>query len=250
MSLSAIALCFSISHGVSAAPDKSTTIEIKTYSHLASYTEFKPALEIVMNKLIRSYQKSVDKPLVINIIDSDNESASYLIGSVTNKAVYDPSISLGLHFERDIFVNGVASAACVLQYRPKGVTNLVKNYEKSEIFSRKEILHYIAAHEVGHCLAYHQASIGQFKTLSIKEHELFADKFAIAFFYANNQKESAKRVIEFNHKHSHLETHYHPEQLTSFVGYLDILFKNHAPMDLIKSALDIFYLASDQGEKI
>lgn len=214
------------------------------------YNDFKPALETVMNKMMRSYQAEVNDPLILTVLDSNEQSTEDVIRLFSSNSVYDPSISLGLHFERKVQVNGVNASACVLQYRPEGMENLIRSYELANVFSRKEILYYIAAHEMGHCVAYHQAALGKFKALSIKEHEVLSDKFAISFFYANGQPQSAKRVATFNRVYTKSETHHHPEVLDEYVGYLDVLFRNSSPQDLIKSTRDIFYLASDQSERI
>lgn len=249
LSLAAFTLFSNVSLA-SSQPVKRTDLVYSTTSTLDSYSDFKPALEIVMNKIIRSYQSEVDKPLSINILDSDGGVSGELIKQFSSNSVYDPTISLGMHFEKSVQVNGENASACVVQYNPKGMTSLIRSYEHINVFTRKDILQYIAAHEMGHCLAYHQTSLGEYKKLSIKEHELLADKFAISFFYANNQVDSAKRVVEFNDRYSRSETHRHPEKLQHYVDYLDILFQDNEPTSLIKSALDVFYLASGQSERI
>lgn len=216
-------------------------------------SEFRSALEIVMKKLINSYAHQVKSPLQMSIINNDIDTimrSKALHELLSSTTAYDPTVSLGIHFEKDVISNGHSSPSCVVQYSPDGMKRLVKSYERANLFSKKEILYYIAAHEAGHCLAYHQISLGKLKQLSIKEHELLADKFAIAFLYTNNMKGGAKSVIKFNDLYSVSETHKHPEQLNAFSEYLDVLFKNDAPSSLIKNPLDIFYLATDQEDKI
>lgn len=215
-----------------------------------NYDDFKPALKVVMGRILESYQTQVEQILVMDVFDSNEKGMQEMLSSLSTNTAHDPTISLGIHFERAIEVNGKRASSCAIQYRPEGVDAIVRSYEGSRVFNRKEVLLYIAAHEMGHCFAYHQTSIGEFKTPSIKEHELLADKFAMALFYANGQPDSAKRIVEFNEKHSVSEMHRHPRELNEFTVFLDALFKNGRADGLIKSSLDLFYLASDQGNRI
>lgn len=96
--------------------------------------------------------------------------------------------------------------------------SFLRGYESTGLFTRAEITYYLAAHEFGHCAALHQASLGNMPTLGHgKEHELFADQYALAFFLLQDKPNTAKKIILFNRNNvAKNDIHHHPDALQAF----------------------------------
>lgn len=213
-----------------------------------TYLDFKPALENTMIQVLDSYSAQVKAPLRIDVLDSSNDQSSDFMAKFI--PAYNHQIPIGFFFSKNARYAGKKTDICLYQHHPERMANLVKGYEATESLSRKEILYYISFHEVGHCLIEHQRALGMFRVVGAKEHEVIADKFAIAMFYANNQKDVIPRLISRKALQPKDSLHYHPEALSTYYNYLNLIFKDIEPKELVSSVLDVFYLATDQSDKI
>lgn len=207
--------------------------------------DFKAALSIVLNRMMVSYQGAVNQPIRIDVLDTSLPEISKFVQGVSRGA-YDPHTVLAMNYDANAKFNGKRTAACMVQYNSAKRHNLLSGYEHSRIFNKQEILYYMAAHEFGHCMAFHQATLGNSKGMSTKEHELLADRVAVAFFMVNERPESAERTVEFNRKLVVGEMHSHPDALEAFHSQLKRYFTKVNPREVVKSMLDVYQIASGE----
>ena len=226
--------------------------------------DFKMALEIVVSQLQNSYTQSEKRPFKVVLLDKGNPSVKGFYGQLplgapvrqTTDVISNDhhGFPLSVTFDPHAKINGKTVATCMLWFDPQGQWSFLAGYESSQILSKKEIVYFIAAHEFGHCVEAHQRSLGvsipainagHDRVRFVQERELFANRFAVAFFLVNGQRESAQRVIEFNRRQiDKASPHYHPEDLQrfyeAFVRMLDELDGDLKKR--ITSVMDVFEL--------
>lgn len=204
--------------------------------------DFRSALAIVLNRMMTSYRTAVKEPVRIDVLDSSAPNVQRFLAGVSG-AAFDPHTILAVNFDANARINGQRTAACMVRFNTERRAELLSGYERSGIFSRADTVYYLAAHEFGHCMAFHQESLGRRLGLSDKGHEIMADKVAIAFFMVNGKPGAARRVVEFNRRLVVDHIHSHPEELEVFVSQMERLLEDQAPQALASSMLDIFNLA-------
>lgn len=204
--------------------------------------DFRSALAIVLNRMMTSYRTAVKEPIRIDVLDSSSPNVQRFLAGVSG-AAFDPHTILAVNFDANARINGQRTAACMVRFNTARRAELLSGYERSGIFTRSDTVYYLAAHEFGHCMAFHQESLGRRLGLSDKGHEVMADKVAIAFFMVNGKPTAARRVVDFNRRLVVDHIHSHPEELEVFITHMESLLEGKAPQALASSMLDIFNLA-------
>jgi len=205
--------------------------------------DFKDALSIVLNRMMASYATKVKQPLRIDVLDTSHDSVARFFSGISGGA-FDPHTILAVNFDARAKINGQRTAACLVQYNSGRRQDLLSGYETSRIFNKQEILYFIAAHEFGHCMAFHQEDMGHRLGLSNKDHELLADKVAVTFFMVNGRAESAQRVVDFNRKLVGDELHSHPEKLQDYHDRLSRFMQGKNARELVSSMYDVYRIAT------
>ncbi|MDF8364674.1 MULTISPECIES: hypothetical protein [Achromobacter] len=242
-SVLALAWGAAAAHSLSATPFASRLSEpaVRVATGTAP-DDFKSALAIVLNRMMTSYRTAVKEPVRIDVLDSSSANVQRFLAGVSG-AAFDPHTILAVNFDANARINGQRTAACMVRFNNERRAELLSGYERSGIFSRADTVYYLAAHEFGHCMAFHQESLGRRLGLSDKGHETMADKVAIAFFMVNGKPEAARRIVEFNRRLVVDHIHSHPEELEVFIAQMESLLEGQAPQALASSMLDIFNLA-------
>ena len=210
-----------------------------------SFDDFKPALQIVLNRMVESYSKGESNPLQVVVLDKEVPSIKNFIEA--SKPQIQSSIDrhdvIVVNFHSEARFNGKQTSACMVEYDSVRRRDLLSGYE-SFFMSRDDVLYYIAAHEFGHCMADHQATFGKAKHLDSYAHELLADRVAITFFMINGREKSAARIVEFNHQMEPGSIHHHPQELASFQS---VLKERSAEFSIqnVKSMFDVYKIAAE-----
>lgn len=207
------------------------------------FDDFQSAISLVLNRMISSYAKTIKDPLRMDVMNLSAPGVKQFFSGVTG----DPSASdthslLMTTYEQNAKFNGKPTGACMLMYNSAEKGLRLYGYESS-MLTREDILYYLAAHEFGHCMAFHQASLGGMPTGTPEHMELFADKVAMAFFFVNGKGASAERVVDFNRRMVSSNLHYHPNELQSYYNKLKIKLFTPEQQKQYATMFDVFKLA-------
>lgn len=246
---SALAVACLIPFGVAKAHGENTEPRFLKgsihYPEAPKEDDFKAALSIVLHRMLTSYASEVKEPLSIYVMDTNVPSVRQFFESSSSKrgGRFDPHTVLGLSYDGYAKINGKRTAACMVQYNSHRRMELLAGYERSGVFTKQEIVYYLASHEFGHCIAFHQAQLGNGPILNPKEHELMADKVSVAFFYVNGSETSAERVLKFNRTLVDDHLHSHPGQLLRWYENLKTHLDEKDVRSEVKSMADLYRLA-------
>jgi len=202
---------------------------------------FEQALNIVFQRMMTSYHRGENSPLQITVLNVDRPLVRRYLERAQSSS-FDPKTSLAISYDPATRVDGKLAATCLVQYNPARRSNLLLGYEASGLFTRRDTLYYLAAHEFGHCMVFHQAALGHGPHIDVAQNELIADEVAIAFFVANHQPEVAEHIIDFNRELKDNPDHYHPQKLQHFFDLLTLKSKDHPTLG-VHSMLDLYKLA-------
>lgn len=207
--------------------------------------DFKMALQIVLQRMQNSYAQAVKEPLHIHVLDVNTpvERNFFERSNEIKKGRFDPHTVLGLNYDGYAKFNDKRIAACVVQYDSQRRMELLVGYERSQIFNKQEILYYLASHEFGHCMAFHQPQINGKPHFSAKEHEFMADKISVAFFHVNGKPESAEKVIKFNQTLVSGHLHSHPDKLSRWYENLKRHLHGKDPQVEAPTMAHLYWLA-------
>lgn len=218
------------------------TVTYERVSPKAKAEDFTLAMNVVAQRMLESYRKDESRPLFMEILNSAQQAERRFFDSISHSppGSSGPPV-MSMTFTADAKVNGQKGGLCLLQFDSSRAGDLLHGYERSGIFDKRDIVYYLAAHEFGHCMVFHQTALGKHIHVSNKGHELLADKIAIAFFMVNGHQETAKKVIAFNERLVSGELHSHPNELKAFYRTLsNVLADDDVP---VKSMLDLLTLA-------
>lgn len=194
---------------------------VATWGQSNKNNDFRLAMSATFKRMIQSYREGEAHSLSGDILDSSlpniRQFFSRRYDASINHGPQSPGQSIALHFYRDAVLDGKRTAACLMSFDTSD-PRFLAGYESTGLFTKAEITYYLAAHEFGHCVALHQASLGNMPSIPTgKDQELFADQYALAFFLIQDKVNTAKKVLIFNRqsiaKH---DFHYHPDALDAF----------------------------------
>jgi len=217
--------------------------------------DFRQALAIVLNRMMQSYQQATKEAIRIDIVDVNSPQVRRFLGAgmPSMAAPVLSSSPLALSYRRNIKINGHPTASCLLEYDNSTRAEMLDGYESSRLFTRRDIIYYLAAHEFGHCMADQEVAMGRISDLSREEHETLADKVAIAFFLVNGFPDAAQGIAVFNRRLVLNPLHRHPEALETFLsdtrGTFAILGSDKVRSQF-RNMRDIFYLALGQSDPL
>lgn len=204
--------------------------------------DFILAMEIVLKRMLNSYKAAEPNALFLEVVSARSQELTSFIDTITHSAPGSTDQRLmSIAFTPGAKVNKKPGGLCLLQYDPQRRGELLYGYERSGIFTKRDIVYYLAAHEFGHCMIFHQASLGRHHQVGSKEHEVMADKIAMAFFVVNGQPEVAQKIVRFNETLITDKLHAHAPELRKFYATLSRTIEGqNVP---IGSMLDLLTLA-------
>ena len=208
--------------------------------------DFKISLQIVLDRMVTKKKKGEKNPLRIAVLDKSLEPVKQFLNASSPIASIGPDqhnvISVAYHSEARF--DGKPTAACMVEYDSSRRADLLSGYERF-FLNKDDVLYYIAAHEFGHCMSDHQAMLGKGKNLDAKNHELIADRVAVAFFMVNGKEQSAAKIVEFNNLMQKDSIHYHKDEIKAFYDVLKERSGEFSAKKNINSMLDVYKLATD-----
>ena len=240
----ALALSGTVINAPAQAESKIVESVYSSRDKLHSHDDFQAAIGLVTKRMATSYAKKEKSPLTIDVLDLDTPGMAQFVNGImfADAAGYKMHSLMNLTYENQAKVNGAAASACLLMYNNKQRYETLVSYE-SYFKNKADILYYLAAHEFGHCMAMHQAGLGNIKALDERAQELFADKVAIAFFLANGNPQASLRIVDFNRERiSPSSPHYHPQELSDFEKMARVMLLG-APAQKL-TMYDLYQIAS------
>lgn len=206
--------------------------------------DFLKAFEWVTERMLGNYQQHVPERVFAEVLIETKNTNDFLKSIFPNSRTLSESHPLSLMYLPQSRVNGIEGSTCFIRYDPNNRHALLNGYDL--IMDKAETVYYLAVHEFGHCMIFHQALIHT-KTkpdLTLNEHELFADKIAIAFFATNNQPETVEKILYFNKTHVSKDSrHYQGDALAKYYDRLTSFLATSEINDEVKSMLDLYHLA-------
>lgn len=183
--------------------------------------DFKVALSYVLNDLLTAYRDDTGQSLNLYVLNNQLPGVRQFFAQspVIARGIFSEQAFLGIIYEPNARIRDMQSAqggtapACLLQYSPQARDQVLGGYENTGLFNKRDILFYLATHEFAHCIVFDQARQGAGPALSVKDHELFADQFAMAHFMREGRKEAALAIVHFNERYVRGETHQHGQSL-------------------------------------
>lgn len=155
-----------------------------------------------------SYQEKVKEKLLVSVIDANTEEAERqkMLSKYFSKLDWFVAVS----FAPDIRKN---TSMCPLILDNNNLYE-IDSYMNDNFVKKIDSIYYLAAHEIGHCFAFHQRHLGKIKYKTTEENEeLIAELNALLFFLTRNDEDNALAVIKRNAAIKKSEPHYHPDEL-------------------------------------
>lgn len=221
----------------------SFSAQAQHHSQTSQTDDFLEAFKLVVDRMLENYRNEVTgHALFAEVLVETEEVNQFLLSVTANAPAMSKSHPISLMYLPDSRVNGEQGSTCFIRYNPKKRNDLVFGYDR--IMTKAEIVYYIAVHEFGHCMAFHQVQIHGTEKLGAKEHELIADKISIAFFAVNNEHDSVKKILHFNSNWIAKDgVHYHGDALAQYYERLKVFLDTKVDDVPVDSMLDIFHLA-------
>lgn len=204
--------------------------------------DFLQAFKIVIERMLANYQRDVSSNLFAEVLLETKEVNQFLMSVTANAPAVSKSHPISLMYLPETRVNGKEGSTCFIRYNPKKRHELLFGYDR--VMTKAETVYYIAAHEFGHCMAFHQRQLHDTRKLTPSEHELIADKVAIAFFTTNGENETVEKILRFNSNWIDKDSvHYHGDALPQYYERLKAFLDTKEDGVSVTSMLDIFHLA-------
>ena len=163
------------------------TYNVDVQKFLGDYQEF-------ANMIVQSYHGEVSDPLQAKILDISHPEIYGFLSAATQRQYQDDFLAMK-YFE-NFEVDHKTTHFCFILYNNRQIKEL-DTYLNHSGFDYYSAVFYLASHEMGHCLAAHQRSLGHVEShTEPNDEEKIADMFAIGFFLSRGQDKNALRVIK------------------------------------------------------
>ena len=144
--------------------------------------------------MIHSYHEEVKSPLDTKIFDISQPLYYNFLSNSTHRQ-YSKEFLAMMYFP-NFKVNNKNTDFCFILYDGKKLGQL-DTYLNISFQTPSDAIYYLAAHEMGHCIAAHQRTLGNIPVEpNEKKEEEIADMFAIGFFLSRNQDAQAQKIIQ------------------------------------------------------
>lgn len=211
------------------------------------HRDFIPALRVVMQQTLGDYLQDERAAVRVDLLDSSQNQANFFLSEIAPS--FSPQSALAFHFTEKAYFNGAETSSCLFYFYPERLAILLRRLEFSRELSRKDILYFIAFHEMGHCLLAHQQSLGKHKQVSARGKELVSDKFAFTLLYLSGQKDALPYFIEMRAQGDKDGKHYNPVELEQYHKELNDFFSTPEAYKKVSTVLEAFYLSTNQLKK-
>ncbi|WP_454740363.1 hypothetical protein [Cupriavidus necator] len=162
----------------------------------------------VVGQMLASYSREADTPLQVLTFDTGDAAVRGFLQATTSHSA-DELLAMQAYDNMKVAraVAGISESSelptCVIFY-DSSRSDLLDGYVRSGAFEYVEALHYLAAHEFGHCMEWHQTrrTAGRESATfrDVRASERLADLVALTYFAANGNWRGAARILEFNAK--------------------------------------------------
>lgn len=218
-----------------------------------AFTDIRKTIEGVISSVTIPSQKALDTALTAIVVDSGDTASLDFIKRVVRP--YDKDKPLSLHFEPHAYHQNEATALCLYPYDKTLFNYLLKSYDETGLFNRREALLHLGFRAAALCLLAQQQSLDHYPKTSEHERQLLADSFSFLLFALSGQEGFGARLVEHyalsaDPASGHYAQSAYLRELSEFIDYLTMLFHTSPPQELIASVWDAFYLATNQPSKI
>ena len=192
-----------------------------------------------MRNIIDNYSIKGNKlPIDAQIFDISKQNFNDFLTNSVRWQKTEHSYMAMVYFE-NFQVNNKPSSFCFILY-DSSKPYFLNNYLKNTLLNYDELVNYLSVHEIAHCLYEYEKQMGNI-TLKItpKEHEQLADMYSMAYFFNNNNKQNAVKVIRQIKALPKDDIHHNPEILEQFFLEYDSI--QHTKKYTNKELFDIVY---------
>lgn len=162
----------------------------------------------MVGKMLASYSREAGAPLQVLTFDTGDAVVRGFLQATTNHSA-DELLAMQAYDQMKVAraAGGVSESSelptCVIFY-DSSRSELLDGYVRSGAFDYVEALHYLAAHEFGHCMEWHQARRGAAGAGAMfrdaRAAERLADLVALTYFATNGNWAGAARILDLNAK--------------------------------------------------
>jgi hypothetical protein len=165
-------------------------------------------LGVVVGQMLASYSREAGAPLQVLTFDTGDAMVRGFLQATSNHSA-DELLAMQAYDKMKVAraAGGVSESSelptCVIFY-DSSRSELLDGYVRSGAFDYVEALHYLAAHEFGHCMEWHQSRAARGGAGStfrdVRASERFADLVALTYFATNGNWSGAARILDLNAK--------------------------------------------------
>lgn len=216
-------------------------------------------LGVVVGQMLASYSREAGTPLQVLTFDTGDAVVRGFLQATTNHSA-DELLAMQAYDKLKVAraVGGVTDSSdlptCVIFY-DSSRSDLLDGYVRSGAFEYVEALHYLAAHEFGHCMEWHQARSaagGAGATFrDARASERMADLVALTYFATNLNWNGAARIVDLNAKVSSAkpgDPHSNVRELRAALEQLQVAAQRGDAMP--GTMLGVFRMAADLHRRI
>lgn len=196
-------------------------------------------LGVVVGQMLASYSREAGTPLQVLTFDTGDAVVRGFLQATTNHSA-DELLAMQAYDQMKVaraaggFSDSSELPTCVIFY-DSSRSELLDGYVQSGAFDYVEALHYLAAHEFGHCMDWHQnrRAGGRAGTMfsDARASERMADLVALTYFATNRNWGGAARIIDLNAKVSNAKPG-----------------DPHSNVRALRAALELLQAAAQRGE--
>lgn len=204
-------------------------------------SQFLQDYDDTLKLMLQSYHEQVKEPLEAKIFDISQPLYYSFLKNSTHR---DYNEFLAMMFYKDFQINQQPTSFCFILYDAKKIEQL--DLYLNHVFPKpQDAVLYLAAHELGHCIASHQRVLGHIadEPNHYKEEQI-ADMFALGLFLSRKDNEQALSVIREIKRQAKEDVHANGDELSQF--YIE--FQTDAPKS--KNMADLFNITYQYYLKI
>ncbi|WP_432263566.1 hypothetical protein [Cupriavidus sp. TMH.W2] len=216
-------------------------------------------LGAVVGQMLASYSREAGAPLQVLTFDTADAAVRGFLQATTNHSA-DELLAMQAYDQMKVAraVGGVSESSelptCVIFY-DSSRSDLLDGYVRSGAFDYVEALHYLAAHEFGHCMAWHQTRRAAGRAAATfsdaRASERIADLVALTYFATNRNWAGAARILELNAKVSSVkpgDPHSNVRELRTALEQLQVSAQRGDSMP--GTMLGVYRMAADLQRRI
>ncbi|QYY33594.1 hypothetical protein K2O51_31715 (plasmid) [Cupriavidus pinatubonensis] len=232
------------------------TVLAPATGHAAPSQTFLRDLGQVVGQMLASYSREAGAPLQVLTFDTGDATVRGFLRATSNHSA-DELLAMQAYDQMKVAraVGGVSESielpTCVIFY-DSSRSDLLDGYVRSGAFDYVEALHYLAAHEFGHCMEWHQSRRGAGSTFrDVRASERLADLVALTYFATNGNWSGATRILDLNAKVSSAkpgDPHSNVSELRAALEQLQATPKRRGAMP--STMFGVYQVAADLQRRI